>query len=201
MGFITPLGPFISAFLEETSPYINRPNVKSLEETTMTSRKAISLLMGLLLVLFVTSSALATEEQLYGTWRLVSYTRTVVATGEATDIFGKATQGFFNFGRDGRALVLIVSDKRPKVPELTKLTDQERAELFNTTVAYGGTYTFDGRTLKTRVDISWNQNWTGTEQVRHVKFEGKRLILSTIPAPSAIDGKVVAVVVTWERIP
>jgi hypothetical protein len=28
MGFITPLGPFISAFLDETSPYINRPNVK-----------------------------------------------------------------------------------------------------------------------------------------------------------------------------
>jgi hypothetical protein len=169
MGFITPLGPFISTFLEETSPYINRPNVKSLEE-------------------------------LYGTWRLISFTRTVVATGESTDIFGKSPQGTFIFGRDGRALVLIVSDKRPKVPDLTKLTDPERTELFKTMIAYGGTYTFDGKTLKLRPDISWNDNWTGLEQTRIVKFEGNRLFLSTIPAPSVVDGKIVTSVLAWERV-
>jgi hypothetical protein len=170
-----------------------------MEDTTMTPTKAISLLMGLFLVLFVSASALAADE-LYGTWRLISFTRTVIATGESTDIFGKSPQGFFNFGRDGRALVLIISDKRPKVPDLAKLTDQERAELFKTTIAYGGTYTFDGKTLKLRVDISWNENWTGTEQTRLVKFEGKRLLLSTVPAPSVVDGRPVTAVLTWEKV-
>src|ERR1700686_4234722 len=28
-------------------------------------------------------------DQLYGTWRLVKYTRTIVATGETRDVFGK----------------------------------------------------------------------------------------------------------------
>jgi hypothetical protein len=170
------------------------------EETTMISRKAISLLVGFSLVLLMSTTAIAADNQLYGTWRLLSFTQTVVATGEKTDIFGKSPQGFINYGRDGRMFILVVKDNRSKPADLAKLTDQERAELFKTMIAYSGKYTFDGKTLKTRVDISWNENWTGTEQVRHVKFEGKRLILSTIPAPASQDGKIVTAVLTWERI-
>jgi hypothetical protein len=40
-------------------------------------------------------------------------------------------------------MVLIVKDERPKPPDLAKMTDQERAQLFKTLVAYGGTYTLD----------------------------------------------------------
>ncbi|MGZ3577881.1 MAG: lipocalin-like domain-containing protein, partial [Syntrophales bacterium] len=101
---------------------------------------------------------------------------------------------------DGYLQFLIVSDKRPKVPDLAKLTDQERAELFKTMIAYSGKYTFDGKTLKIRLDISWNENWTGTELVRHVKFEGKRLILSTVPMPDMTTGQLMTAVVTWERV-
>jgi hypothetical protein len=166
----------------------------------VTLRKTISLLVGFSLVLLMSTTVIAADQQLYGTWRLVSFTQTVLATGETRDIFGKSPHGFVNYGRDGRVLLLIVGDKRPKPPDLAKMTDQERADLFKTTIAYGGTYTFDGKTVKTRVDISFNENWTGTEQVRHVKFEGKRLILSTIPAPASQDGKVIMAVLTWERI-
>jgi hypothetical protein len=170
------------------------------EETNMISRKANSILVGFSMVLLITTTVLAADNQLYGTWRLVSFTTSVVATGETTDIFGKSAQGIFIAGRDGRATFLIVSDKRPKVPDLAKLTDQERAELFKTMVVYSGKYTFDGKTLKTRVDISFNENWTGTEQVRHVEFEGKRLILSTVPIPDPMTGKLMTAVATWERI-
>lgn len=97
-------------------------------------------------------------------------------------------------------LVVFVSDKRPKCADLAKTTDQGRVELFKTTVAYGGTYTYDGKTMKHHIDTSWNETWTDTDQVRGVKFEGNRLILSTIPAPSAVDGKLVTAVLTWERV-
>ena len=166
----------------------------------MTLRKTISLLVGFSLVLLMSTTVIAADQQLYGTWRLVSFTRTVVDTGETSDVFGKSPHGFINFGRDGRVLVLIVSDKRPKIPDLAKLTDQERAELFKTTIAFGGKYTFDGKTLKVRVDISWNDNWTGIEQVRLLKFDGEKLIESTIPAPSVVDGRLVTGALTWERI-
>ncbi len=166
----------------------------------MNSKRAICFLVGVSLVLLTSTAVVAGDEQLYGTWRLISFTRTILATGETTDIFGKSPHGFINYGRDGRMLVLFVSDKRPKPADLAKMTDQERAELFKTMFAYGGTYTYDGKTIKHHIDVSWNQTWTGTEQIREVKFEGNRLILSTIPAPSAIDGKLVTAVLTWERV-
>lgn len=106
----------------------------------MTFRKVLSLFVGLVLVLFVSVSALAADEQLYGTWRLVSFQRTIADTGEKKDLFGKSPQGLIIYGRDGRMLVLMVSDQRPKPPDLAKVTDQERIDLFKTMLAYGGTY-------------------------------------------------------------
>ena len=165
----------------------------------MTSSKAISLLMGLLLALFVSATALAADE-LYGTWRLVSFKRTMVNTGETTDMFGKSPKGYISFGRDGRVFALLTSDYRPNVPDVTKMTDQDRVELYKTLIAYAGTYTFDGKAIKVRVDVSWNESWNGTEQIRHVKVEGKRLIISTEPAIGALDGKLRTSVYTWEKV-
>src|SRR5713101_475355 len=125
------------------------------------------------IVLLTSINARAGDDELYGTWRLMSFTRTVVATGETTDIFGKAPRGFINYGRDGRMIVLIVKDERPKPADLSKITDQERADLFKTMAAYGGTYTFDGTTITHHVDISWNQIWTGTDQLRNIKLDGR----------------------------
>jgi hypothetical protein len=164
----------------------------------MTSRKAISLLMGLLLVLFISASALAADE-LYGTWQLVSWKRTIEATGETSDVFGKAPKGYIMYGRDGRVLC-IITDKRPNIPDVTKMTDKDRVELYKTIIAYGGTYTFDGKTLKIKVDISWNESWNGTVQVRTVKFEGNRMIHSAEPTVGAMDGKLRRLDIVWERV-
>lgn len=166
----------------------------------MISEKAIGFLVAISLVLLTSTIVVAGDEQVYGTWRLVSLTQKVLATGETRDIFGKSPRGFINYDRDGRMLVLIVSDKRPKPADLAKMTDQERVELFKTTIAYGGTYTYDGKTVTHHVDISWNENWTGTDVVREVKFDGNKLMLSTRPAPASQDGKLVTTVLTWERV-
>jgi hypothetical protein len=151
-------------------------------------------------IILVSGVAKAGNEELYGTWRLVSNKRMIVATGETMDTFGKSPNGYISYGRDGRMFVLIVRDNRPKPPDLAKMTDQERAELFKTMIAYGGTYTYDGKTVVHHVDISWNENWTGTDSEREVKFEGNRLMLSTHPHTDPIDGKITSAVVTWERI-
>jgi len=153
-----------------------------------------------ILLFLISSAAKAGNEELYGTWRLVSYRRTVLATGETTDIFGKSPKGFINYGADGRVLVLFVSDQRPKPPDPAKMTDQERIDLFKTMYAYGGTYTYDGKTVTHHIDVSWNESWTGTNVVREVKLEGNRLILKTVPAPSALDGKLRTSVLIWERV-
>lgn len=165
----------------------------------MTSRKVISLLMGLLLVLFVSASALAADE-LYGTWQLVSWKRTIVTTGETSDVFGKSPKGYITYGKDGRMLCIMTSENRPNIPDVTKMTDKDRVELYKTIIAYGGTYTFDGKTVKHKVDISWNESWNGTVQTRNVKFEGNRVIFSAEPTVGALDGKLRRLDIVWERV-
>jgi hypothetical protein len=141
----------------------------------------------------------AQAESLYGTWRLLSNTRELVATGERVDIFGQAPQGFITYGRDGRMSAIIVGDNRPKPPDLAKLTDQERAELFRTMAAYAGTFKVEGTRVLHHVDVSWNENWTGSVQVRSFRQEGRRLIITGGPQIGP-DGREVIAVLTWERV-
>jgi hypothetical protein len=140
----------------------------------------------------------AQADQLVGTWRLISSTRQLVDTEEAIDTLGQVS-GFLHYGLDGRMLVIIVKANRPKPSDPAKMTDRERVELFNTMLAYGGKFKFDGKTVTHDLDISWNENWTGTSQVRHVRFEGRRLILTTNPQPG-FDGKRGIGVLTWEKL-
>lgn len=158
----------------------------------------------LVIIAVVSGSAGALQAQgadrLYGTWRLTTFRQTVVATGETKDLFGKAPRGFLTYGRDGRMMVLIVKDERPKPTDITKITDQERVGLFKTMMAYGGTYSFDGKTVTHHVDISFNQAWTGTDFVRSVELDGRKLLLKTGPQPSTIDGTMGIYTLTWEKV-
>ena len=95
---------------------------------------------------------------------------------------------------------MIVKDERAKPADLAKMTDQERAELFKTMIAYGGTYTLHGTTITHHVDISYNQIWTGTDQERNIKLDGRKAILSSNPQPRSQDGKVVIAVLTYEKV-
>ena len=138
--------------------------------------------------------------ELYGTWTLVSYALRVVATGETTMPFGSAPRGFLSYSRDGRMSALIVKDERPRPVDMALATPEERVELFDTMVAYGGTFTFHGDHVIHHVDISWIEGWTGTDQVRHIRLEGDRLEITSDPRPSLIDGQVVVAELVWEKV-
>ena len=140
------------------------------------------------------------HEQLYGTWRLVSWKRELLDSGETVEAFGKAPRGFLNYGRDGRVFFIMAKENRTKPASLASLTDQDRVELYNSMVAYAGTFAFDGETATHNVEISLNEVWTGTAQIRHLAFEGHRLIMRTDPQPG-FDGKRVVGVFTWEKLP
>ena len=143
-------------------------------------------------------SANAAEDQLYGTYKLISSTRTLLDTGQV-ETFAQE-QGFITYGDDGRMLVLLIRGDRPKPESLAKMTDQQRVELFRSMSAYGGTYKFDGKVMEHHIDISANEVWTGTTQIRDVKMEGDRLIYTTRPAPFFGDGKMSIVTLVWEKV-
>ena len=155
-------------------------------------------LLGLATAACTTSPALA-RERLDGSYRLISHTRTIVATGKVEESFGTNPSGYIMYGRDGRVLVLMVRADRPK-PSFSGITDAERARLFDTMAAYGGTYTFDGKTVTHKIDISWNEILTGTTVIRAVRKVGDRLVYTTQPGPAPTDGKIVTSELVWEKV-
>ena len=137
---------------------------------------------------------------LYGTWRLLSYSQRVVATGETSAFFGDAPHGFLSYGRDGRMSAIITKEGRPKPIDITNLTAEERAELFNTMAAYAGTFTLDGNTVTHHVDISWNEQWTGSDQVRNVRLERDKLYITNNSPLEDVDGNVIVAELVWEKV-
>ena len=49
------------------------------------------------------------DENLLGTYKLISSTRTIVETGEVKDAFGKQPKGYIMYGMDGRMLGSVSS--------------------------------------------------------------------------------------------
>jgi hypothetical protein len=144
------------------------------------------------------ANALAADNDLAGTYRLVVEQRRIVDTGELVPV--PNPQGFITYGRDGRVLVLIVRAPRPRPEALDKITDQQRIDLHRTMTAYGGTYKFNGSTVEHSIDISWNEVWTGTKQVRSVSRDGDRVTLTTPPFPFHTDGRMSVNMLVWEKV-
>jgi Lipocalin-like domain len=142
----------------------------------------------------------AAEEDLTGTYKLISSKRKIVETGEVLDTWGASPKGFISYGKDGRLLVLIVTDDRPRPESVEKITDQDRTKLFRTMTAYGGTYDFDGKTVRHHIDISWNEVWTGTTVARELRRDGDRLVYSSPAAPFSSDGRMSLVTLVWEKV-
>lgn len=141
-------------------------------------------------------------EELYGTWKLASVQRMIVDTGEIYDPDPDTPpSGLLIYGDDGHMLVLNIIGERPRPDSLETMTDEQRTRLFRTMVAYGGTYTFDGSLVFHHIDISWNECWTGTTQVRRVTRDGESLVLATTsPAPGPLDGRLGTARLVWERV-
>jgi len=150
--------------------------------------------------MFTVMPVAAADEELAGTYKLISSTRKVLDTGEVLDTYGKHPTGYIMYGKDGRLLAFIVRDDRPKPVSIEKATPEQQAALFRSMLAYGGTYKFDGKSIEHRIDISWNELWTGTTQIRDIRKEGDRLIYTTRPAPFSSDGRMSIVTLVWEKI-
>jgi hypothetical protein len=79
-------------------------------------------------------------------------------------------------------------------------TSAEAADLFKSMLAYAGTYSIDGDEVTHHIEISWNEAWSGTHQVRVARFDGNRVHLSTKPSPDLANGRMSVRTMTWEKL-
>jgi Lipocalin-like domain len=140
----------------------------------------------------------ATRERLIGTWKLVSAVREDVASGAKTAFLGESPSGFLHYLPDGRMMAIIARSGRTK-PAGTIATAAEAEALIRSMVAYGGTYRCEGDKVIHDCDISWNQTFTGTKQIRTMTLDGDRLTLSPPPSPDPTDGTISVRKLMWVR--
>jgi hypothetical protein len=125
---------------------------------------------------------------LLGTWKMVSWQHEVLATSQRTDVLGPQPVGYINYGSDSRVYAIVVGKDRPRPAKLPP-TDEERVRLFSSMLAYAGTCTVDDEKVVHHIDASWNQTWTGTDQVRFYKLEGDKPIIWSAPAEDPYSGE------------
>lgn len=132
---------------------------------------------------------------LIGTWKLKS---NVIEskTGDRRLPQGKRPNGYLIFTAEGRLMVLFTSEGREAAR-----TEAQRSALFNEMVAYSGIYRVENDRFITRVDVSWNKWWNGTEHVRYFRITGNRLDISSEwePIRPVLGSPLVRGIAVWER--
>ena len=94
----------------------------------------------------------------------------------------------------------ITVEENREPPAGDVLTDAERVRLFKSIIsAYSGRYTVAGDTVVHDVEMSWNEAWTGTRQVRRFSVQGDELIIETTPRTAGNDTRQFINTLTWER--
>jgi hypothetical protein len=135
-------------------------------------------------------------KQVVGTWKLLSIV-TSIAGGDKVEPFGPNPKGRLVLTGEGHWSIIITRANRSPAK-----TSDEKAALLDSMLAYSGKYTTDGDKITTRVDMTWNEVFSGAlqNQTRFFSVEGNKLTIRTGLIPSAvIPGHRADSVLTWER--
>jgi len=137
------------------------------------------------------------DDQLVGTWKLVSASSTTRNGKRNETPYGPRPTGLLTY-RDGRVFAMISYDGRKSL-SAGGGNREEQAEAFKTFLAYAGSYIFDGGKVTHHVEVSSIQNYVGKGLVRTVKFQGNQIILVT--PPTRINGEIQTLELIWQRLP
>jgi len=157
----------------------------------------IVVILGLVMFVSVVQAQPQDIKTLAGVWKLVACDIEYQDSGKRQALFGERPRGFIIFTPGGRMMTLFTSEGRKPGDSV-----EQKAELFRTMMAYTGIFRLDGDKFINRVDVSWNEAWTGTEQVRFFKFNDNRLeIMSAwIPDPFRPEHRISRGILSWERV-
>jgi hypothetical protein len=128
------------------------------------------------------------KSRIVGTWKMADATSKDPDGKALPKPYGPKGMGLVTLNAEGR-MMAVLCDGRATLPDGTT----------RDYASYCGNYTFDGTTLVTRVDASSAARIAiGSDQVRKVRFDGERLVLT--PPPSVLNGVTQHRDIYWERI-
>jgi lipocalin-like protein len=156
----------------------------------------------IIFILMLCSFSCVAEEpianKLIGTWKLVSVTHTQVSSDAEIEDDGPHPKGYLNYSSDGHVMVMMIRGDRIK-PKGNLISPDEAKNLIKSMTSYAGTYQIINDKIIHNIDISWNETWSGTRQVRYYKLKGNQLTLTMDPFMDPKYGKIV-VHLLWEKL-
>jgi lipocalin-like protein len=135
-------------------------------------------------------------QRLAGTWKVVSLI-TRFDGGDAVEPFGPNPKGRLVLTPEGQWLIILTGANRGPAKDL-----EEKAALLDSMLAYSGKYTIEGNRMTIRVDMSWNEIYSGANQnqTRFFTIEGDKLIIRSPEIVSAVrPGQKAVATLTVER--
>ena len=137
------------------------------------------------------------RDLILGSWRMTSWVTRDVETGESQDALGQNPCGIVVYTPE-RVVFLILKNNRLR-PKQMPPSAGEKIALFDTMFAYSGSYTVESDRVVHHVDLSWNEAWTGTDQVRFCKVDEHTLTYTSSPGKNPFDGREVVHEVRYKR--
>lgn len=130
---------------------------------------------------------MADASALLGTWRMISWTRTSLATGAVSDTMGADPIGYIAYHADGHMMAFVAARNREK-PRRAPIGADEKAALFDTMLAYTARYTLEADKVVHHVEAAWNPAWE-IDLVRPYVLDGDRLVISGAPGRDPLTGE------------
>jgi hypothetical protein len=162
-----------------------------------------SIVIGFALLIGMGGASWALEPQdVVGTWKLLSSVRQVAGSDKVIDNLGAHPNGVLIITPENRFIVIFTAaeGRRPAT------TTEEFAALQKSQIAYSGLATLspdpdnpNGLKLLNKVDIAWNEEWTGTVQTRFLSLEGNRLTIRTPLIKNPYTGEMAISTLLFER--
>jgi hypothetical protein len=134
---------------------------------------------------------------LVGTWKLVSFETEFQDGRPRSPQFGARPTGYLILTPQARLMTIIEAEGRKPAT-----TDEERAALLRSMIAWTGHFRTEGDKLILKVDAAFNPAITGSERVSSFKMEGERMTNMTSWARSPVlpGAPVTRGVTVWERM-
>ena len=134
----------------------------------------IRLLCAFFLVLLLVPPSLG-QQSLVGTYKLVTLQREI--DGKADPLPGNPPRGYLII-TPKTYVMLQTEGTREYGPSAS-----DKAALWESMVAHGGSYRVEGNKFVMTPDTSSNESTIGTQQIRSWEIKGDRLILTSDPRP------------------
>ena len=133
-----------------------------------------------------------------GTWKLKSFTELDIGTNATWHPMGRNARATVIYTSNGHVATIFAAEARNAATTIP-IAAIEAAHLFRTMVAFAGRYETKGSELIYYPEISWNEAWNGTTQVRHFEIKDDVLSIRSVPAKTVLGDAMTIMSMTWER--